>query len=112
MAAQLTPKGVTPRRSEWTVEKIAEKLRHLTEDLNYQHRMMTYRALQTSRQQIKEWRQLEGEDLFAGLKAESVPEEKGLTVRAKFKVGKFRTTRRFDPSIPQPRFFLISYCAI
>ncbi|CAI4218583.1 unnamed protein product [Parascedosporium putredinis] len=27
-----------------------------------------------------------GEDLFAGLKAESVPEEKGLTVRAKFKL--------------------------
>jgi len=101
LATQSTPKGVTPRKTEWTVEKIAERLRHLTKDLDYQHRVMTYRVLQANKRQVQERRQLKGDDLFADVKIDSAPEEKGLAVRAKFKV---RRRTRQDDAIPRKSY--------
>ncbi|SPO02334.1 uncharacterized protein DNG_05007 [Cephalotrichum gorgonifer] len=85
-AGQTTPRQhQTPRKLDWTVEKIAEKLREYAKDLVEQHNIMIYRMIGENTKNVKERRVLEGEDLFANVKMPPMPTDKSLTVRLRFK---------------------------
>lgn len=85
----------TPKKLDWTVDKIAGKLREFANDLEEQHNIMIYRTVGKNSRTVKERRVFEGEDLFANVKMPPMPEDKSLTVRMKFKVS-------MHTSIPSP----------
>lgn len=84
---QVTPRQQqTPRKLDWTVEKIAGRLRGFADDLKEQHNIMIYRMIGENSKKAQERRAFEGEDLFANVKKPPMPEDKALTARIKFKV--------------------------
>lgn len=86
-AVQTTPRQQqTPKKLDWTVDKIAERLREFANDLGEQHNIMIHRMIGDNSRAMKERRLFEGEDLFANVKMPPMPEDKSLTVRIKFKV--------------------------
>ena len=96
-----TPKQQqTPRRLDWTAEKIAAKLRGFAKDLEAQHNIMIYRMIGENAKAVKERRLKEGEDLFANVKRPDMPEDKRLTARVKFKASTYACMARFYHEFP------------
>jgi len=81
---QQTPRG--PKLGDWTKDRIAEELLKFIRTLDHGHRIMCYRIFQANKRVAKQQAPAEGPDLFASMSLDPVPEERGVTVKAKFKV--------------------------
>ena len=90
----------TPRKLDWTVDQIAERLRGFAKDLAEQHNIMIYRMIGKNAKTVQERRVFEGEDLFANVKMPPMPEDKSLTARIKFKVGMHTICRHSSHGAP------------
>jgi hypothetical protein len=86
------PQRHTPKRMAWTTEKIAQQLSIFAKQLGNDHRMMYYRTIQDHKHDCPpDWRCRSGKDRFEGVKIQPTAEEKGVTVRTKFKVSRAPT---------------------
>lgn len=83
-SSKFTPKP-TPVKIDWTVDKLARELKVFSREIGKNHEELCHYTLVTARP-AREFRVQTGDDWFSGLKADPVPEEKDVTLRAKFKV--------------------------
>lgn len=81
---QASLKYQTPRKPEWDVAAIAQKLNHFRQDIKDGHNRMTSYIIESTKP--KERRVLTGSSLFASLTSNPVPAKKGETMRIKSKV--------------------------
>lgn len=82
-----TPKAQTPKKQAWDVAKIVESLTSFRQDIKDGHaELATYMIDSTV---ATERRVLSGPDLFANVNKSPVVEEKGRTMRVKFKVSQY-----------------------
>ncbi|KAL6919711.1 hypothetical protein FSHL1_003689 [Fusarium sambucinum] len=78
-----SPKYQTPRKPEWDVAAVAEKLTEYRQDIRNGHSRMTSFIIEST--QPIERRSLTGSNLFAGLTSKSMPAKKGETMKIKSK---------------------------
>ncbi|KAM0226018.1 hypothetical protein ACHAQD_000981 [Fusarium lateritium] len=92
---QASPKYQTPRKPEWDVAAIAQKLTHFRQDIKDGHNRMTSYIIESTKPQ--ERRVLTGNSLFDSLTSKPVPAKKGETMRIKSKEHtKLKNNKRED----------------
>ncbi|KAM0250564.1 hypothetical protein ACHAP5_002094 [Fusarium lateritium] len=85
----------TPRKPEWNVAAIAQKLTHFRQDIKDGHNRMTSYIIESTKPQ--ERRVIMGSSLFASLTSKPVPAKKGETMRIKSKEHtKLKNNKRED----------------
>ncbi|KAM0564625.1 hypothetical protein ACHAPJ_000840 [Fusarium lateritium] len=90
-----SPKYQTPRKPEWDVAAIAQKLTKFRQDIKDGHNRMTSYIIESTKP--TERRVLTGNNLFAGLTSKAVPARKGETMRIKSKEHtKLKNNKRED----------------
>lgn len=82
-----TPKSQMRLGSEWTFDKIVERLNTFHHDVKTGHAQLAAYVIESTK--ATERRTHHGQDLFANAGVEPVPEKKGETMRIKFKVSNF-----------------------
>ncbi|WZH40283.1 Polycomb group medea [Fusarium acuminatum] len=92
---QASLKYQTPRKPEWDVAAIAQKLTHFRQDIKDGHNRMTSYIIESTKP--TERRVLTGNSLFASLASKPVPAKKGETMRIKSKEHtKLKNNKRED----------------
>ncbi|KAF9775967.1 hypothetical protein IL306_005899 [Fusarium sp. DS 682] len=90
-----SPKYQTPKKQEWDVAAIAQKLTHFRQDIKDGHSRMTSYIIESTKPH--ERRVLTGNNFFAGLANKPVPPKKGETMRIKSKEHtKLKNNKRED----------------
>lgn len=79
-----TPRTRTVPITEWTVQKLANRLRTFNQEVQRDHSQLVAHAIESAK--CREWRTHHGLDLFRNLQSHPNPEIKGKQVKIRFKV--------------------------
>jgi hypothetical protein len=79
-----TPKAQTTPITEWTVQKLADKLTTFNQEVRRDHSQLVAHAIESAK--CREWRTHHGLDLFRKLETHPNPEIKGKQIKIRFKV--------------------------
>jgi hypothetical protein len=79
-----TPTARTVPITEWTVQKLANRLRTFNQEVRSDHSQLVAHAIESAK--CREWRTHHGLDLFRNLQPHPNPEVKGKQIKIRFKV--------------------------